>query len=142
MKVFIDACCFFAAFRSPSGGSALILQFAREGKFQIFTNETVVDEACRNLHKKESPEKASHFLQFLREVPVKILPPPTREDEQPWEKETHQKDAHVLASAIKAQVDYVVTLDKQHLLIPKLQKVFPISIKNPKDFLAELLSSE
>ncbi len=108
----------------------------------MFTNETVVDEACRNLHKKESPEKAAQFLQFLREVPVKILPPPTREEEQPWEKETHQKDAHVPASAIKAKVDCVVTLDKRHLLIHKLKKVFPISIKNPKDFLVEFLSSE
>jgi len=142
MKVFIDACCFFSAIRSPSGGSALILQFAREGKLKLFTNETVVDEACRNLHKKESPEKAAQFLQFLREVPVKILPPPTREEEHPWEKETHQKDAHVLASAIKAKVDCVVTLDKQHLLIQKLKKVFPITIKNTKDFLTEFLSSE
>lgn len=141
MKIFIDACCFFAAFRSSSGGSALILDFARKNKLQLFTNEVVVDEACRNLSKKESIEKAHQFLQFLREIPVKILPPPTSAEKRIWEKATHIKDAHILASAIQLQVDYVISLDKKHLLIPKLQKVFPIPIKNPKDFLTIFLSA-
>lgn len=141
MKIFIDACCFFAGFASPNGGSALILQFAQAGKLRAVTNETTVEEAFRNLQKKKGDEIAAFFLAFLRKKHIEIMPAPSPGEENQWQKDTHMKDAHVLASALSASVDCVVSLDKKHLLTPHLKKVFPIPIKNPQGFLIDFLKT-
>jgi len=46
-------------------------------------------------------------------------------------------DAHVLASAKEGKVDYLVSLDKKHILILK-SKIKEFSILNPKELIQEI----
>ncbi len=52
MKVFLDANIFFAAARSPKGGSGFILELAKIGKIEVITVSQALLEAERNIAKK------------------------------------------------------------------------------------------
>jgi predicted nucleic acid-binding protein len=47
------------------------------------------------------------------------------------------KDRHVLAAALKAKVDVLVTLDCKHLLTEVVRVNFPIPVQDTKEFLTE-----
>jgi len=42
-----------------------------------------------------------------------------------------------LAGAIKGKADFLITLDKKHILKPTVQAAFPIPILSPGDFLQQ-----
>ena len=47
-------------------------------------------------------------------------------------------DAHVLAEALSAKVDYFVTLDRQHFVDNPRAETLPFPVGTPGDFLAWL----
>jgi len=52
LKVFLDANVFFAAARSPKGGSGFVLEIAKKGELEIVTVSQALLEAERNIFKK------------------------------------------------------------------------------------------
>jgi len=139
MRVFIDACCFFAAFRSPSGGLAVILELGRLGRLSIGATVRVVQETCKNIKNKIGQEAVARFHRAIRAGLIEIVPTPEPKAIAKWEALTHAKDCHVLAGAIGSKVDCLVTLDRKHLLTAKVKGSFPIPVKNPADFLDAFL---
>lgn len=139
MRVFIDACCFFAAFYSPRGGSTLLLELARLGKLTVVTNVRVIQETCKNLKNKVGPDAVARFHRVIRSGLIEVVATPDATEAAKWEDLTHEKDCHVLASAAGAKADCLVTLDQKHLLTAKVRGHFPIPVKNPADFLTGFL---
>ncbi|MDP2815520.1 MAG: PIN domain-containing protein [Rectinemataceae bacterium] len=139
MRVFIDACCFFAAFKSPNGGSALILELARLGRLSAVASVRVIQESCRNIKNKIDQETVVRFHRAIRAGLIEIVPTPEGAAITQWETLTHAKDCHVLAGATMAKVDCLVTLDRKHLLTVKVKGNFPIPVKTPTDFLDAFL---
>ena len=55
---------------------------------------------------------------------------------RPYESCTHPKDLPVLGVALETKVDYLITLDRRHLLSPALlSKIKKLKIILPADFL-------
>jgi len=56
---------------------------------------------------------------------------------------TTQKDAHVLAAALACRAEYLLTLDRRHLLTDKvLDAGLPIEVLTPGTFLKAIVRVE
>lgn len=139
MRVFFDACCFVAAFRSRNGGSAMVLELARLGRLSVIATVRVIQESCKNIKKKISREAVTRFHRVVRSGLIEIIPTPDASTIARWETLTHAKDAHVLAGAAGSKADCLVSLDRKHLLTPQVKGAFPIPVKTPGEFLDAFL---
>ncbi len=141
LRAFLDASVLFSATYSDVGGSRELVRQAIRGTFQPVTCAYVLEEAQRNIEKTapdlvelhgfiasslsdymqvvEDPESA-----LVREVEIYVVP----------------KDAPVVAAALAAQADYLVTLDRKHLLKESVRQRSGLNILTPGDFLKELRS--
>lgn len=136
-RLFIDACVLVAAAHSPDGGSARLLQIAREGKIKLVSTRLVLHEAKTNIVDLLGQPLWAWFSRIIAPLRLSLADPSTTKEKADWAKVTSPKDAHVLAGAIKGKADILITLDKRHILKPVVQEAFPIPIMSPGDFLQQ-----
>lgn len=136
LKVFIDSSVLIAAVGSPSGGSARVLRLAKGDKIKLYVTLEVLRETRLNIAEKFSREKLVRFLMEVKFAKIKIVPDLLEKETAKWASLTVEKDTHVLAGAIKAKAEILLSLDKQHILTAKVKKNFPIPVQNTKQFLA------
>ena len=140
IRVFLDANVYFAGCVSPQGGSALVLQLARQGRIQVVASRLVLREADRNLRRKSHRQHVEAFRRFLNATDLAIIPTPDDTVLAKYDAIIHPKDVPVLAAALAAKVDYLVTLDRKHFLTkPVLAHAGGIKVLTPGDFLKHLL---
>lgn len=138
IRVFLDANVYFAGFLSPKGASALVLELARRGKLAVVASRLVLREADRNLRRKTDPKTLKAFHRFLKGTKIDVPPFVTAQILERYEAHIHPKDAPILAAAMEAEVDYLMTLDRKHFLTPKaLSSSKRVKILTPGDFLRE-----
>lgn len=118
MRVFLDASVIFAAALSQTGASRELFRLAAEGEVQLVASQFVLEEAERNLASKAAPETVAAFRLLVDIVEVEITPDPSRDEITAAATFTALKDAPVVAAAIKARPDYLVTFDRKHLIDP------------------------
>ncbi len=141
LRAFLDASVLFSATYSDVGGSRELVRQAIRGIFQLVTCPYVLEEARRNIE-TTAPDlvelhdfiasSLSDYMQvvedpesvLVREVEIYVVP----------------KDAPVVAAALAAQADYLVTLDRKHLLKEGVRRHSGLNILTPGDFLKELRS--
>jgi predicted nucleic acid-binding protein len=71
---------------------------------------------------------------------LEVVPYPPLEQVRRCEEIIHRKDAHILAAAIEAAPDYLVTLDATHFLKdPSVSQKSGLRIASPRDFLEEVI---
>ena len=139
IRVFLDANVYFAGCASPSGASALILQLARRGLIRIVASRLVLREADRNLRRKSHRSHAEAFHRLLKATEMTILPAPDEQALARYEAHIHPKDVPVLAAAVEAKADYLVTLDRKHFLTEAVRShARGIQILTSGDFLKDL----
>jgi predicted nucleic acid-binding protein len=114
IRAFVDTSVLFAASYSPSGASREIVGLALQGDIELVISDDVVEEAERNLGAKY-PAALDVFRQFVQAVPFEKVSP-TAEDVQQAASYTAAKDAPIVAAAKRAQVDFLVSLDRRHLV--------------------------
>ena len=138
MKVFLDANVYFAGFYSPTGASSVLLELIRLKKLEAFSSRLVLTEAERNLRLKAKPPILKTFHQFLKEIPLKICPPPAPGELAKYESFIHPKDVPVLAAAVAASVDFFITLDRRHFMTSEvLKKITTPKIITPGEYLTD-----
>jgi len=135
--LFLDACILVTAANSPEGGSARIIQLAADKKVRLVATKQVLQEARKNIIDLLGKPLWIWFLRTIGSIVLLVVDEPTSKEESAWHKVTHEKDAHVLAGAIKAKADVLISLDRRHILKPSVQKVFPTPILSPGDFLQQ-----
>jgi len=134
IKVFIDTNVLIAGIASVTGASAAVLDLCEAESIQMVISRQVLVEADRNFSSK-LPGLVTQFRQFIRNLaPLMVEDPPATAVERAAAL-TAQKDASILAAALEAKVDYLITLDKKHFLKHKIKKSIPIEICTPADFL-------
>ncbi len=139
-KLFIDACVFIAASGSPQGGSSSVLELCKRGRFRAVCTRLVLLEAERNIHRKLGAEALLRFYQGLAELDPTLEAPPSPEELAACEVIVGEKDAHVLATALKSGAAFLLTLDRRHFMTEKVQNAhLNLDVKTPGDFLRELL---
>jgi len=134
--VIFNASVVLAGLRSPKGGSGKVLSWAKERKIQEVISEIILDEVIRHVSKIEREEK--WVLKYLGSIFRKIFPPPQKENVEAYKNIVKDLgDAHVLASAKEAKANFLVTLDKKHLLVLK-NKIDDFEIVTPGQLIEKI----
>lgn len=137
-NVFFDASVIIAAILSPTGGSAKLLTLAKNKTIVAITSQTVIDEVIDHADKlHQTPEE---ILSYIKESDVLVRERVTQKEIEKVSAIVDPTDAHLLVGARGATCQYLVTLDKKHLLRADVRRsVAPIRIVNPKELLGKLV---
>ena len=137
IRAFIDASVLFAASLSPTGASREIIRQAVRGQVTLVASKLVYEEVEKNLADK-APEALPAFRQFLDTAPFETVRPTKRQVLQAAQYSA-LKDAPIVAAAKRARVDYLVSLDRRHLVgVPEVAQRSGLRIVLPSEFLGEV----
>lgn len=137
MRVFLDASVLFAAAYSTTRASREIIRQGMRGRIELVASELVFREARRNLEVK-APEALPDLEAFHRAVTFEMVRP-SREEIEEAMVYTADKDAPVVAAALRARVDCLVSLDREHLVgVPEVIQRSGLTILLPGDFLKDV----
>lgn len=114
LAVFIDTSVLFAASDSARGASREIIHHAQRGQLLLVLNKFVLLETAKNLAAKR-PQALPAFETIQAIIPFQIVDP-TRDEVLQMQPHTAFKDAPHFATALKARVDYLVSLDRRHMI--------------------------
>ena len=136
--VFFDTSALYSAIVSPSGAARELMRMAINDAVTLYISEDVVTEATRNISNK-APQLVP-VLAFLLDVGVFILTPRLNAHEvQVTAQYVEPKDAMIVAAAIKANVTYLATFDRKHLIDPPAVSAnSSLNIATPGDILQQL----
>lgn len=132
--LFLDSSVFIAATLSATGGSFRLLKEANHGNVRIVTNEYVIEEITRVLQQRY-PDKLFHFRRLLDWSTAKIMPLPPTHIVKRYLNVINIEDAPILAGALIAKTNFLVTLDRKDFIQERLRKAKPpFIIVTPQDF--------
>lgn len=134
IRVFVDASVLFAAAYSATGASREIIQYAIRGKIGLVISQLVLEEVRRNLQDKAPGVLAD--LDQLRESVEFELVRPTKDEVEAAMQYCDAKDAAIVGAAKAAHVDYLVSLDRRHLVgVAEVSTGSGLKIVLPSDLL-------
>jgi predicted nucleic acid-binding protein len=122
IKLFFDASVLIAAAHSPTGGSGYLLEACRRGRFKPVVTRLILIEAERNIKNKLGEEDLLRFYQLLGSVDFTIEPPVSAREIAEYSHLIEEKDAHVLAAAVRSGAQFLLTLDTKHFVTERLGK--------------------
>ena len=134
IKVFIDPNVLIAGIASVTGASAAVLDLCEAEIVQMVVSRQVLVEADRNVSGK-LPNLVGQYREFIRTLSPLLVEDPSSVAVEKAATLIDRKDAGILAAAIEAEVDYLVTLDKKHFLKQKVHRNVPVEICTPAEFL-------
>ena len=132
-RVFLDTSALLSGLNSPFGASGFIISLFKLKKIIIVISPEVISEAEKTIKDKFHLLKIP-FLDFLASQSI-ITQKLTPKEIKSAYKIINSEDAPILAGAIKAKVDFLITLDKKFQEIAK-NKV-KLKILSPGKFLEE-----
>jgi putative PIN family toxin of toxin-antitoxin system len=117
LRVFVDTSVIFSALYSTAGFARDLFVFAAQDQVMLVISQNVLMELERNILNK-APQLEPAFRQFLVGLNAEVVPVPPSTAVEQASAYVVDKDAPIIAAAILAQVDYLVTYDRKHLLEP------------------------
>jgi len=125
---------------SPQGGSGFLLQAAKQKKIILIATPLIINEVNRHLTKLKLQSKQLKTL--LNDQVIRLVKDPDETTITRCRRLTADPDdAHVLAGAILANANFLLSLDKKHVLTKRVKKhLLPIRIFSPKQFWQALKS--
>ncbi len=138
--LFFDASVLVAGAHSKSGGSALLLEACKLGGFSPQITSLVILEALHTLESGFPRQSIDRFRDYLAEIHWDLLSVPQEEDFQKYTSFIHSKDVHVLAAAAEGGSEFLLTLDRRHILAAAeavQEASLPIRILTPGDFIQQ-----
>jgi len=133
---FLDSSALIADAISPSGAARILLLLAEAEKLNIIISEQVIEETERSLAKK-SPQNLPDFRRFIKVINPIIVQISSEEITNCLYMISDPTDAPILAAAIKAKADFLVTHNRRHFLDdPKVAKKSGLKIGTPGDALS------
>lgn len=139
MRLFLDANVLFTAAYSPEGRSAALFALAGSGVCSLVSSRHAIDEARRNLALKAPGampafERFTALLAVVPEAGPGIVVWAARQGLPP-------NDAPILAAAVAARVDLLVTGDRSHFGNLFGATVGGVTVVPPGDALARVLEA-
>jgi putative PIN family toxin of toxin-antitoxin system len=140
-KVFVDSSVIISSLISNKGASYYCLVSAKNKGYKLFISEFILKELLDVVERK-FPNLLMRFFEILTLGEISIVNNPNKKDLKQLKNLVEEKDAPILASAIKEKVNFLLTLDKGFLN----QKVINFASKHklkilmPKDFINYLKS--
>jgi predicted nucleic acid-binding protein len=118
IRVFFNASVILAGFRSPNGASGTLLSWIKQQKITGVISEIVWNEVLRNTHHVGLSRE--NIKQWMIQYFLTITAP-KQSNFAPYQKKVVEAgDIHLFVSAEESKSDYLVSLDKKHVLV--LQK--------------------
>ena len=140
MRVFFDASIIIAAFLSPHGGSALLLQFVRRGEIIGITSQTVIAEVLEEDKPTKLKRPKAEIERFIAESGLLVREAVAPAEIAPYRGLIDAEDAHLVAGARLTHCSHLVSLDKRHVLRDDVrQRFLPLRIVSPKELLEVLV---
>lgn len=140
-RLFLDASVLVAAADSATGASAFVVETCQRGLTRAVSSRPVLLEAERNIRNKMGSNPLLRFYEALGLLDLEIVPDPTSREIEAHAQIIHAKDAHVLAAASGAGVDFLLTLDRKHFMARTvLEAGLRFAILTPGDFLHQLVA--
>ena len=115
IRVFFDASVLFAASYSKTGSARDLLREAVRGNVRVVVTQHVLREAEDSLARK-APETVPALHELLELVGPEVGALPTLPELRRTVTYINLKDAPIVAGAVKARVDYLVTWDRKHFI--------------------------
>ena len=135
-KIFLDSSVLFAGSYSTEGASAAIMDAVLEGRLDGVVSELVVEETLGALEERATASALLRFRAFLKAPALAVGGIPPLGSLERFLDLLPVKDCHVLASAVDAQSQYLLTLDRKHFFTESLMKAdLPLVIATPGQFL-------
>jgi predicted nucleic acid-binding protein len=137
VRLFLDANVLFTAAHNPGGRSAAIFQLARGSLCTLVTSSHALEEARRNLRLKYP--SAANALEGLAAVTSVVPEASSKGVAWALERGLPLKDAPVLAAAVQAHCDVLVTGDRTHFGPLYGRRLRGVEVLSPAEALARLL---
>jgi predicted nucleic acid-binding protein len=135
VRIFLDTSVLFSAVLSPTGGARRLFLLGEAGLLELVIGPNVLREAD-DVVRRKVPASLPMLAQLLEIGKVHTVSALTsRQIESARKLVVYGPDAYVLAEAIRAEVDWFVTHDKEHFLKPKSAMNLPFEIGTPGDLL-------
>lgn len=134
-RLFLDSSVWLAGLGSSLGAAGWVLFLAESGEIEIVSSEPVLEEVRRNIEIKKIRHGSRLDTLLTRRKPL-VLQRFKDPELLRWIFLVPPKDCHVLAGAFKSRADALISLDKDHILLPKVRASFPVPIMSPGEFLA------
>lgn len=123
---------------SKTGGSAKLIQFVRLGEIAGITSQTAIEEIEE--HALKIDKTLTAIRQFIKDNKIIVRKKISKAEEEPYQGLVEEEDMHIVAGAKLTKCDYLITLDKKHLLKDEVKKlVKPLIIVSPKEYLEKLV---
>ena len=141
VRVFLDTSVIIAAAISSRGTSRALLNLLSAGGCTGFVSDYVLEEVQRNVSRK-APHMVSTMDIIITQAGFTLVTP-TLQHIVRAEQYVELKDAPVVAAAVTAGVDALVTLDKKHLLQREreIHETFGIAVVDPGAILRRVLET-
>lgn len=137
IKLFFDSSVLMSGIITPNGASRALLLLAEDERVTISVSEQVIVEVERNIAKK-IPRILPLVRASIKAANIKIHRDPSKEEVREhsnWI--NHLAYVPILVSAVKANVDFLVTLNTKHFLDdPQVSFRSGLRIGTPDDALA------
>jgi predicted nucleic acid-binding protein len=112
LRALIDSSVLMASVLSVTGAAYDLLEAGRQGRIALVVSTYVLREVERNLNRK-APRGLAAFSE--RRVELEIVDPLV-ELVADVARDIEAKDAPIVAAALSAHAEYLVTYDRRHLL--------------------------
>jgi putative PIN family toxin of toxin-antitoxin system len=130
--VFFNASVILAGLKSPNGGSAKLLNWVKEKKIIGIISEIVIEEVLKNTNKIFlTKEKA---LKLISQIFLIVKSPNKKYFSVFKDIVLDEGDIHLLVSAKNVKANFLVSLDKKHILSLK-NKIKDFKIVSPKELI-------
>ena len=130
--VFFNASVILAGLKSPNGGSAKLLNWVKENKIIGIISEIVIEEVLKNTNKIFlTKEKA---LKLISQIFLIVKSPNKKYFSVFKDIVLDEEDIHLLVSAKNVKANFLVSLDKKHILSLK-NKIKDFKIVLPKELI-------
>ncbi len=137
MKVVLDSSVLFSALLKASGATKALFDHARQGRFQLCLSETILEETADSLLRKVgqfdySESDVIEYIALLTAVATVVdelpeIPPVCRDPD----------DDHILAAAVAAGAEVIVTGDDDLLTLRQYEGIRILTVRAFLEELAE-----
>jgi putative PIN family toxin of toxin-antitoxin system len=139
-KIFLDTSVIIAAVMSPAGGARLLFHLSQAEIIHLVVGKGILKETEEVLQRK-APHLLGLLAQLLDEANIEVEKAPTSKKMRLAESLIeYMPDANVLAQAISAKPDWLVSHDREHFIGNAALDDLPFKIGTPGDVIAWLRS--
>ncbi len=135
-SLFLDSSVLFSGAASATGAARALLVLGETGQIGLMISLQVAIETERALARK-APQSIPVFRQLMQAAKIRMVPdPPPEEVKRYVNLIAHEADCPILAAAVLAQADYLVTLNRKHFIDdPEIASKSGLLIGTPGDAL-------